>query len=109
MTPKELLDHNKSGENWLPPPQLYESSRLNNEPDIDKIIPFAKDRGMNAPTTLIFPMHYHTKGRETKYSFAIFISNEFIFLIYLKMASFIVILVIVSIQIILIIRPLSMI
>ncbi|XP_031623758.1 nucleoside diphosphate-linked moiety X motif 19-like [Contarinia nasturtii] len=61
LTPKELLDSNKSGENWLPPPQMYESSRLNNEPDIDKVIPFAKERGMNAPTTLIFPMHYHTK------------------------------------------------
>lgn len=45
----------------MPPPQLYESSRLNNEPDIDKIIPFAKERAMNAPTTLIFPMHYQTK------------------------------------------------
>lgn len=61
LTPKELLDYNKSGENWLPPPQLYESSRLNNEPDIDKIIPFAKERGMNEPTTLIFPLHFHTK------------------------------------------------
>lgn len=60
LTPKEILDYNKSGENWLPPPQLYESSRLNNEPDIDIIIPFAKERGINAPTTLIFPVHYHT-------------------------------------------------
>lgn len=27
--------------------------------DINKIIPFARDRGMNSPTTLMFPMHYH--------------------------------------------------
>lgn len=51
---------NKSTEIWLPPPQLYELSRLSNEPNIDKIVSFAKDRGMNAPTTLIFPIHYHT-------------------------------------------------
>lgn len=27
--------------------------------DINEIIPFAKDRGMNSPTTLMFPLHYH--------------------------------------------------
>lgn len=45
----------------MPPPQFYELSRLSNESDIDKTIAFAKERGMNAPSTLIFPMHYHTK------------------------------------------------
>lgn len=40
---------------------MYELSRLNNEPDIEKIIPFAKERGINSPTTLIFPLHFHAK------------------------------------------------
>lgn len=61
QTPKELLENIEAGESWLPPPQMYELSRLTNEPDIDKIIPFAKERGINSPTTLIFPLHFHAK------------------------------------------------
>lgn len=34
---------------------------MKNEPDINKIVPFAKERGINSPTTLIFPIHYHAK------------------------------------------------
>lgn len=44
---------------WLPPPQLYELSRLCGETDIDKILSFAKQRCLNAPTTLFFPIQYH--------------------------------------------------
>lgn len=42
------------------PPQLYELTRLSIEPDIDKLLPFAKQRTMNASTTLFFPIHYQT-------------------------------------------------
>lgn len=48
----------KAGESWLPPPQIYELSRLRNEPNIDKLLPFARHRGMNLPTTLFFPIQY---------------------------------------------------
>lgn len=48
----------KAGENWLPPPQIYELSRLRNEPNIDKLLPFARHRGKNSPTTLYFPIQY---------------------------------------------------
>lgn len=59
-SPDELLQLNRLGKNWLPPPQLYELSRLSNEPNLDKLLPFAKARGANSPTTLIFPIHFHT-------------------------------------------------
>lgn len=55
-----MLEHIKTGDSWLPPPQIYELSRLRNEPDIDKLLPFAQHRGMNSPTTLIFPIQYFT-------------------------------------------------
>lgn len=48
----------KTDKSWLPPPQIYELSRLINEPDIDKLLPFARKRGMNSPTTLFFPIQY---------------------------------------------------
>lgn len=60
-TPKKLIENNKTGDNWLPPPQFYELSRLRNEPDIDKVVSFAKHRALNSPTTLIFPLHFPVK------------------------------------------------
>lgn len=60
QTPVELLNQSQGSEVWLPPPQFYELSRLNNETDINRIIPFAKERGQNAPTTLMFPIPYFT-------------------------------------------------
>lgn len=60
QTPDELIRMNKNGDIWLPPPQLYELSRLSNEPNFEKLIEFAKDRGINSTTTLIFPISYHT-------------------------------------------------
>lgn len=42
----------------MPPPQIYELSRLKNEPDFDKLLPFARNRSMNSPTTLMFPVQY---------------------------------------------------
>lgn len=53
-----MLEHIKTGESWLPPPQIYELSRLRNEPDIEKLLPFAQHRGINSPTTLFFPVQY---------------------------------------------------
>lgn len=61
QTPDQLLEHIKTGESWLPPPQIYELSRLRNEQDIDKLLSFAKHRSMNSPTTLLFPVQYQTK------------------------------------------------
>lgn len=57
-TPHQLLEHVKTGESWLPPPQIYELSRLRNEPNIDKLLPFARHRGVSSPTTLYFPIQY---------------------------------------------------
>lgn len=59
-SPDELLRLNKSGKIWLPAPQLYELARLNSESNIDKLVSFAKTRGQNSPTTLIFPIHFQT-------------------------------------------------
>lgn len=59
-SPDELLQLNRSGTIWLPPPQLYELARLSHESDIDRLLSFAKTRGENSPTTLIFPIHFHT-------------------------------------------------
>lgn len=60
MTPAALLEMNKSKEIWLPPPQLYELSRLSNELNIDEVVQFARQRDINSTTTLIFPIHFHT-------------------------------------------------
>lgn len=48
----------KSGESWLLPPQIYELSRLKKESDIDKLLPFARERGIYSSTTLMFPILY---------------------------------------------------
>lgn len=44
----------------MPPPQLYEISRLSKGPNFDELLAFAKTRGTNSPTTLIFPIHFRT-------------------------------------------------
>lgn len=63
-TPTKILDQSRKADTndtiWLPPPQFYELSRLSHEPDIEQIIPFAKERGINSTTTLIFPIQYDT-------------------------------------------------
>lgn len=62
-TPTKILDQSRKVDTvdtiWLPPPQFYELSRLSHEPDIEQIIPFAKERGINSTTTLIFPIQYY--------------------------------------------------
>lgn len=60
-TPHQLIEHIKTGDSWLPIPQIYELSRLRNEPDINKLLPFARHRGINSPTTLLFPIQYFVK------------------------------------------------
>lgn len=60
QTPAELLSQSQGAEVWLPPPQFYELSRLNSEKDLDRIIPFAKERSTKSETTLMFPIPYFT-------------------------------------------------
>lgn len=50
-----MLFENK--ELWLPPPQLYELSRLSRKSDIEDVIKFAKNRE-KLGTTLFLPVQY---------------------------------------------------
>lgn len=61
-TPSNLLQLNYAEKIWLPPPQLYELSRLNKMPNLDDLMKFLHERSRNGMgASLLFPINYDVK------------------------------------------------